>query len=281
MTDIFVSYAREDAARIQPLIAGLERRGWSVFWDRRIPAGETWRSYIGTALEEARCVLVAWSRDSTGSSWVSEEAEDAKQRGVLVPVLLDDVAPPRGFREIQTADLRRWTPGEASPEFDQLADDIGRLLARGRSKSPPDTPRTPPPASAPPRPGGRAGWPAIAGAVALGAALVAGLSMRGRERPVPAPVPPPPAAPERGPAPTSPPATAPAPVEPGSARAVINDPDGFTNVRSGPGAAFGVVTRIVEGEPFTTRVSPGDWWPVTTRQGVAGYVHRSRVRLVE
>jgi uncharacterized protein YgiM (DUF1202 family) len=68
---------------------------------------------------------------------------------------------------------------------------------------------------------------------------------------------------------------------PGQVRAVISDPDGFTNVRSGPGPSFGVVARIVDGEPFTARVSPGDWWPVTTRQGVAGYMHRSRVRVVQ
>jgi hypothetical protein len=47
MSDIFISYASEDLPRIRPLVDALERRGWSVFWDRTIPAGKTWREVIG------------------------------------------------------------------------------------------------------------------------------------------------------------------------------------------------------------------------------------------
>jgi len=64
MTDVFISYAREDGGRVTELVSALERQGWSVFWDRRIPSGETWRSYIGKALDDARCVIVAWSPHS-------------------------------------------------------------------------------------------------------------------------------------------------------------------------------------------------------------------------
>ena len=39
MADIFLSYAREDEERARVVAAGLESRGWSVFWDRRIPTG--------------------------------------------------------------------------------------------------------------------------------------------------------------------------------------------------------------------------------------------------
>ena len=128
MTDIFVSYARGDRDRIEPLVRVLADRGWSIFWDRQIPAGQTWRSHIGAALNDARCVIVAWSSESVASEWVSEEADDAKQRGVLVPVLLDKVAPPIGFRSIQAADLSGWEPGRDSPLFDQLLRDIEVVL---------------------------------------------------------------------------------------------------------------------------------------------------------
>ncbi|TAN83988.1 MAG: toll/interleukin-1 receptor domain-containing protein [Gallionella sp.] len=72
VTDIFISYAREDEARVEPLVHVLENQGWSVFWDRRIPAGQSWRSYIGRALAEAKCVIVAWSNESVHSNWVAE-----------------------------------------------------------------------------------------------------------------------------------------------------------------------------------------------------------------
>ena len=39
MSDIFVSYAREDRAKVRPLAEALERQGWSVWWDPAIPTG--------------------------------------------------------------------------------------------------------------------------------------------------------------------------------------------------------------------------------------------------
>jgi hypothetical protein len=135
MIDIFISYAREDESRIKPLVAAFEAEGWSVFWDRRIPAGSSWRNHIGAALQQARCVVVAWSVHSLESNWVAEEADDGKMRQVLVPVSLDAVMPPRGFREIQSADLTDWKPGQASENLTQLLGDIRRLL--GSSAAPP------------------------------------------------------------------------------------------------------------------------------------------------
>jgi TIR domain len=126
--DIFVSYAREDQVRVAPLVAALEARGWVVFWDRRIPAGQTWRSHIGRALEKARCVVVAWSEHAIRSEWVIEEADEGKRREVLVPVFLDAVLPPWGFRGIQAADLSSWSPERPSPDFDSFLADLGAVL---------------------------------------------------------------------------------------------------------------------------------------------------------
>ncbi len=42
MSDIFLSYANAELSRVQPLIAALERRGWSVWWDRTILPGKTY-----------------------------------------------------------------------------------------------------------------------------------------------------------------------------------------------------------------------------------------------
>jgi hypothetical protein len=137
MSDIFISYAREDESRIKPLVAAFEAEGWSVFWDRRIPAGSTWRSHIGAALQQARCVVVAWSTHSVESQWVVEEADDGRMRQVLVPVSLDAVLPPRGFREIQAADLTGWVPGQACENLTQLLGDMRRLLGRPSAAPPP------------------------------------------------------------------------------------------------------------------------------------------------
>jgi hypothetical protein len=128
MADLFISYAHEDEARIQPLVSAFEQQGWSVFWDHRIPAGQTWRSYIGQNLNGARCVVVAWSRHSVESKWVADEADEGQKRNRLIPIFLDRVDPPIGFRGVQAADLTDWQPDRSSPRFEQLVQDIQSIL---------------------------------------------------------------------------------------------------------------------------------------------------------
>ena len=82
MTDVFLSYKREDEARVAPIVEGLRAAGLSVWWDRDIPGGESWRQTIGEHLEAARCVIVVWSETSVGpaGAFVHEEAGRAKAR---------------------------------------------------------------------------------------------------------------------------------------------------------------------------------------------------------
>jgi hypothetical protein len=106
MADIFVSYAREDEPRARVLTAALESRGWSVFWDRRIPDGKDFSAYIQEQLDAARCVVVLWSKASVASPFVRDEATEGLG-GRLVPALIEVVKQPLGFRQLQAADLRR------------------------------------------------------------------------------------------------------------------------------------------------------------------------------
>jgi hypothetical protein len=182
--DIFLSYAREDEARVAGLVDAFVREGWTVFWDRHIPAGESWRSHIGRALQNARCVVVAWSQHAIESQWVVEEADEGNARSALVPVLLDPVLPPRGFRAIQAADLSGWTPGEPSERLEQLLADLRRRLGASAAGAPGAPAPAPAPAPAQaalpqpipvatarsspaPAPGGRRGLLWAGGAAAL------------------------------------------------------------------------------------------------------------------
>jgi len=36
MADIFISYARYDRSKVEPLANALKEMGWSVWWDARI-----------------------------------------------------------------------------------------------------------------------------------------------------------------------------------------------------------------------------------------------------
>src|SRR5262249_26033841 len=115
VSDIFISYANEDRDRVLPLVSALEKTGWSIFWDRTIPAGNTWHQVIDFEIQACRSVLVVWTVNSVVSEWVKEEAHEGKLRGILIPVLLDNVKPPLGFRGIQAADLVGWNGDSSSP----------------------------------------------------------------------------------------------------------------------------------------------------------------------
>ena len=98
MADIFLSYNEKDRDAVRRLAEALQSTGWSVWWDRRIPAGLTWRGVLERELQHMRCMVVLWSQHSVASDWVCEEAAEGRQLGRLVPVLLEHVRPPAGFR---------------------------------------------------------------------------------------------------------------------------------------------------------------------------------------
>lgn len=131
MSDIFISYANADRPRVGPLVEALEQRGWSVWWDRTILPGKTWDRAIETALAECRCVVVLWSQDSIQSDWVKAEAEEARQRGTLIPALLDNVNIPLEFRRVETANLTDWPRSLPSAGLDDLVRAISAVLSPG------------------------------------------------------------------------------------------------------------------------------------------------------
>ncbi len=63
--------------------------------------------------------------------------------------------------------------------------------------------------------------------------------------------------------------------------AVINDPDGYVNVRSSGSAQSRIVAKVRLDEPIRTHPQTGAWWLVRTRDGTQGYIHASRIRMVE
>ena len=120
MADIFVSYSRTDKAAVAPLVTALEAQGWSVWWDPEITPGDEFDKLIGAELEGARAVVVVWSPASVDSRWVKGEARDAADRGVLVPVRLENARLPIDVRAIHTIDLDGWAGKHDSAPFKAL-----------------------------------------------------------------------------------------------------------------------------------------------------------------
>ena len=67
MSDIFISYKREEQATARKLANALESEGWTVWWDPKLRAGEHFDDVIEKALNEAKCVIVTWSKRSVQS----------------------------------------------------------------------------------------------------------------------------------------------------------------------------------------------------------------------
>jgi formylglycine-generating enzyme required for sulfatase activity len=128
MADIFISYAREDRSRAEPLAKALEEQGWTVWWDPQIPPGKTFYEVIKEALDEAKCVVVLWSNRSISSEWVLEEASIGKRRKILVPARIDKIEPPLGFGLIHAADLMDWQAEESHAGFVSLLGAISDIV---------------------------------------------------------------------------------------------------------------------------------------------------------
>ena len=149
MADIFLSYNEKDRERVRSLAHTLETAGWSVWWDRRVPAGVTWRSLLEQELQDMRCMLVLWSHNSIHSEWVCEEATEGRLLGRLIPVFIDRVRPPAGFREVQAADLVGWDGSPEFPGLQQLLQDIAHKLGAPTVVAAPAPPPVHPPPPVP------------------------------------------------------------------------------------------------------------------------------------
>jgi adenylate cyclase len=123
---VFLSYARADAAAAKRL-AELLAVEHEVWWDREIHGGSRFASEIDKALREAEAVIVLWSADSLDSAWVQDEAAEGRDSGRLVPVIIDDVRPPLGFRQYQAVDLTDLKTGESPRQLDELLRAIAKL----------------------------------------------------------------------------------------------------------------------------------------------------------
>ena len=133
MSDVFVSYKAEDKRRVKLLVDALEADGYSVWWDEQIGGGSAWRQAIETELNSAKCVVVAWSKRSTGpeGAFVQDEATRAQRRQVYVPVVIDKVHLPLGFGETQALPLTGWKGDRSDPRYQAVLAAVRRIAGDG------------------------------------------------------------------------------------------------------------------------------------------------------
>jgi hypothetical protein len=129
VADAFISYKREDNEIAGRVVTALRESGISVWWDDGITPRQAWDLEIEQAISEASTVVVLWSPRSVTSDWVRTEAHYGKDRGKLVPVVVEPCTIPIAFTLTQTVNLAGWQGNREDRQWRKLLTWITDLIS--------------------------------------------------------------------------------------------------------------------------------------------------------
>lgn len=123
---LFITYARDDVARVSELARILAAGGHAVWFDSQLLPGQDWAKALGDEIERCDALVYALTKQAAASEWCEWELATAvRLRKAIVPVLLeDDVAIPAALRTLQFADFRL---GPAAIETAKLIGALGSM----------------------------------------------------------------------------------------------------------------------------------------------------------
>lgn len=130
MSDVFISYKREDKARVETLNALLLDLDIAVWFDAGIEVGGEWERRIHEQIDAARAMIVCWTFAAVSSHWVTREARIGLERNMLAPVMLAPCALLSPFDALQAADLTQWDGAPDHPEMQKVLGKLEQLLGR-------------------------------------------------------------------------------------------------------------------------------------------------------
>jgi hypothetical protein len=136
---IFLSYSHNDRSPVERIAAGLERRGFQVWWDRRLLGGQDFSVKIESMLQTSKCAVVAWSKAARHSLWVKAEANHALELGRLVQLTIDGSKPPLPFTALHLVDFSSNAGTIGNEPMEQLASSIHACSGTLDLAVPPDT----------------------------------------------------------------------------------------------------------------------------------------------
>lgn len=320
MSEVFISYSRDNQDVVRRLAEAVKGLGYDVWWDDQLPPHLAYGDVIAQKVGGAKAAIVVWSANAAASEWVRAEADMARNQRKLIQTTIDGSEPPMPFNQLHYVSLADWNGEQDHPGWAKVKESLTALAGTPAAEAP-TVPPTAPIAAAPP-PAPAAPPPA----------------------PVPDPVPP---APEPTVVATAPPVTAapvaaaaaapaaPAPRRKGGNKillilialsvlviggvgvlalmkgrsgapagnetnmagpaenntapanenfnreAVLQGDDEFANVRSGASAESPIVARVNAGETFNTYPQEGIWWRVKLAGGLTGYLERAHINIRE
>lgn len=134
---LFVSYAREDRARVQALLGRVHESGVRLWWDDGLLAGQSFADEIERRVHGSAGVVVFLSANSTArktQNWVFEETKLAATQGKdVIPIRLDDAALPLDWKAL--VEHRQMLQATDKPASVRAIDELcGRARTLGCSK---------------------------------------------------------------------------------------------------------------------------------------------------
>jgi formylglycine-generating enzyme required for sulfatase activity len=129
VADVFLSYKREDAEVASRIVDALRESRISVWWDDGITPRQAWDTEIEQAISAASTVMVLWSPRSVVSEWVRTEAHYGKDRGKLVPAIIEPCTIPIAFALTQTVNISAWNGNREDRQWRKLLTWITDLIS--------------------------------------------------------------------------------------------------------------------------------------------------------
>lgn len=145
MTDVFISYAREDQATARLLAAETIRLGYRVWWDDELPAHRNYGDVIAERIEAAKAVIVIWSRHSVASEWVRAEANRGREARKLIQTSTETVVTPIPFDQMHVVSLADWQCEPDHRGWRRVRESLAALAPVNAASPPSPTPSTAPP----------------------------------------------------------------------------------------------------------------------------------------
>ncbi len=130
MTDIFISYRRDEQRECARIADKLQALQFNVWFDAHLASGESFTKEIEAAVKRAKAVIVLWSPSAVSSRWVRNEADMGRERNVLVAVQIKPCDMPIEFRDIHFDALHDPNFADDDPQWLKVLERIGRLTGR-------------------------------------------------------------------------------------------------------------------------------------------------------
>ena len=135
MADVFLSYARKEREKAEPIREALAALGLTVFFDvDELDGGDVFPDVLDREVKTAGAVVSLWSPHALTRPWIKIESRIGKDRGVLIPVeigALDSLLDvPAAFYDDQRIDLIDFNGDTSSSGWLKLVKSLARTLER-------------------------------------------------------------------------------------------------------------------------------------------------------